>query len=295
MRAPSVTAIVCTRNRADGLKRCLEAMRALQLEESAFELLIVDNGSTDNTPSIIEEFKASAPFQVHHLFEPKTGLSHARNHGLRHANGEIILFTDDDCYVTSDWIAATISLFGSDTRKLLAGRVELFDQDHLQLTMKTDMQRSDLHSIGALFGFLHGANMIFGRRVAAEIGLFDIRFGAGTALWAAEDTDFVYRAFRAGIPISYEPSIIVHHDHGRTTPGEGRRLMRGYHKSKGALAAKYLLQRDLNLLRAVVWDVHSVLRSYWAGKCKVGDVLDRLPILGGMLSYILRASWKNPA
>jgi glycosyltransferase involved in cell wall biosynthesis len=293
MVKPSVAAIICTRNRSRRLQRCLEAMRGLELDGTDFELIVVDNGSADPTSEVINAFKASAPFPVRHLFEPKTGLSRARNCGLRQTDADIILFTDDDCYVGPDWVAATVSVFGSDTRRLVAGRVELFDKTQLPITVKTATERDELHSLDKMIGFVFGANMAIGRRVLTEIGWFDIRLGAGTTMRAAEDTDFAYRAFRAGIPISYEPAIVVAHDHGRKTRTEGNALMRGYQLGKGAVAAKYLLKADPDFLRVLLWELASKLRAYRAGRCQIGEILTTLATLPGMISFLLLESWKR--
>lgn len=106
-RSPvNVSAVVCTRDRAAALRRGLASFLELNLDGAVFELVVVDNGSADETASVITGFAAQAPFPVRLVAEPEPGLSRARNCGLRHATGDLILMTDDDCYVQPEWVQA---------------------------------------------------------------------------------------------------------------------------------------------------------------------------------------------
>ena len=292
---PSVSAIICTRNRAASLKRCLEAMQALDLAGADFELLIIDNGSSDATRDTADAFIAVAPFAARYLFEPRRGLSHARNTGIRAARGDILLFTDDDCYVRPDWVRQAIAAFGPDLRQVIGGRVDLFDKDHLSITIKTDPEPEKMASFVRLHGFVIGANMAIGRPVHEEIGVFDTRLGAGTLLRAAEDTEIVYRAFKAGVPVRYEPAIAVEHDHGRTTEKEGRSLMFGYRMGDGALALKYFLNKDPDPMRLVYWEIVSMTRSFWKGSRRFRDWIDLTAYINGMFLFLMCRGWKGRA
>src|SRR5690348_10852795 len=117
----SLSAIICTRNRANSLQRVFDAFAKLDINGIPFELIVVDS-STDNTPAIVEAFAKRAPFSVSYIFEPKSGLSYARNRGIRAATGSVILFTDDDCYPRPNWVRVAAELFEEDTNKAVAGR-----------------------------------------------------------------------------------------------------------------------------------------------------------------------------
>lgn len=99
-----LTVAICTWNRADLLDKTLEGMRELRIPAALeWELLVVDNNSTDHTQKVIESHCNLLPLQP--LEENKQGLSHARNCAIEHANGELIVWTDDDVLVDREWLS----------------------------------------------------------------------------------------------------------------------------------------------------------------------------------------------
>jgi glycosyltransferase involved in cell wall biosynthesis len=89
-----VTVILCTYNRCQSLARALESVAAQILSESVeWEVLVVDNNSSDQTGEVVQDFSGRYPGRFRYLFESKQGLSHARNAGIRAARGEIVLYT----------------------------------------------------------------------------------------------------------------------------------------------------------------------------------------------------------
>jgi glycosyltransferase involved in cell wall biosynthesis len=100
-----VTVAICTWNRAPLLRSALESLRALEVPEGVrFELLVVDNGSSDETPDVLREHASALPLRV--VGEPEPGLSRARNRATAEARGELLLWIDDDVQVEPGWLAA---------------------------------------------------------------------------------------------------------------------------------------------------------------------------------------------
>jgi glycosyltransferase involved in cell wall biosynthesis len=161
-----ISVVVCTRNRVDSLRRCVQALASLHTD-CEWELVIVDNGSDDGTNA----FLASLPswFGKAHVittFEPKRGLAAARNRGFRQTHGNIVAFKDDDCYVSEDYIDALISAFENPEIGFVGGRILLYDQSDIRLTIRESEDYLILQPrtfVGA--GTVQGANMAF-RRVA---------------------------------------------------------------------------------------------------------------------------------
>src|SRR5580698_3195516 len=94
-----ISVIVPTRNRLAQLERCLAAIGAAAKPSCEFDLLVVDNGSTDQTKSVIQKFALSASIRVKYVACPKPGASAARNAGIAASTGDWLVFVDDDCYV----------------------------------------------------------------------------------------------------------------------------------------------------------------------------------------------------
>src|SRR5213593_3681732 len=105
-----LTVAICTWNRWRLLHQALEQMTKLVIPHDVeWELLVVNNNCTDATDRVIEEFASRLPLR--RLFEPKPGLSNARNAAVREARGEYILWTDDDTQVDEHWVATYVRAF----------------------------------------------------------------------------------------------------------------------------------------------------------------------------------------
>jgi GT2 family glycosyltransferase len=259
--APAISVIVATCNRAGKLARCLERLLAMDTGRLAWELICVDNNSSDQTRKLVESFARRAAVPLLYVFEGVQGLGAARNAGLRRARGGIIAMTDDDCLVAADWLAAIWREFqGDPALALLGGRAELHNAHDLPLTIRTSRERRSI-TADSLFDIIPGCNMAFRRGVVERIGGFDADFGAGAPLPAGEDTDFVYRACRAGFAVAYSPAVLLFHDHGRRTGRESDRLRRGYITARGALYLKHALAGDRRILRLAYWEVAGLVKA----------------------------------
>ena len=103
-----VSVIVCTYNRAVLLERLLQSLSALKAEPEQFEIIVVDNNSTDETRHIAESFE-NPRIQFNYFFEARQGLSHARNRGWQEAKGEYVAFLDDEFTVPENWMAKALN------------------------------------------------------------------------------------------------------------------------------------------------------------------------------------------
>jgi glucosyl-dolichyl phosphate glucuronosyltransferase len=223
-RRPDVSIVVCTYNRAASLRLTLAALDAqLTPPDLVWELIIVDNNSTDTTRSEIERFAGSARVAVRPLFVAAQGLSHARNAGLARSHGNIVGFTDDDVRPAPDWVASVAHGMNEHAADIIGGRILPAWREPPPAWLE---QRSFFH--GALAIMTHpaprqvldpsgspsvwGANMAFRRKVFDTVGLFDTRRGlVGTKLYRGEEIDLVERAIAAGYRAVYDPSVVVWH------------------------------------------------------------------------------------
>ncbi len=117
-----LSVIVPTRNRALFLKDALESILKQNLCKEEFEVLVVDNGSTDQTAEVVEEFIAKSN-QIRYFFAPEPGLHVGRHLGAREAKGEILVYVDDDIIATSDWLEAIKNAFNNPKVALVGGKI----------------------------------------------------------------------------------------------------------------------------------------------------------------------------
>ena len=291
---PSVSVVVCTRNRAARLHAMLAAFDGLDVTGvRAFEIVIVDNGSTDGTRAVVADWIARTPLSARLLSEARTGLCRAKNTAIQVSAGDLILCTDDDCAPASDWVQGFLRAFNGNLMQLIGGRVELGDETDARITVKTDTVPDRLASANALLGFVHGCNMAFGRGVVDRIERFDVRLGPGSKCFAAEDTDFVYRAFRAGLPVRYEPGPVVYHNHGRSRAQDHYGLIAKYNFGFGAMVMKHALRGRTDLIRPLYWSMHSIVRHWWTGAypTAMGRTVPRFA--AGAFHFLVRQSWRR--
>ena len=271
-----VSLIIGTRDRCEKLARCLQSVRQISFERP-WELIVVDNGSTDGTAVILREFMASALIPVRYVFEPKPGLGNAHNAGVAVARGEILAFTDDDCYPAPDFLSSLWSVFGDPSVGYISGRIPLYDpadagKGGVRHPEPATFPPNSFIGPGSLFG---GANMAFRRQVLVEIGGFDPLFGPG-ALFNCEDYDAAGRASAIGWKGQYRPEIIVWHHHGRKE-ADLPPLMKSYGIGIGAYHMKILLRG--HRFRWFAKSIHQIRRRYkWSPRCAAWE-----PV--GMMKY----------
>ena len=251
-----VSVVVCTRNRAAQLEAALASYQRLQTMPH-WELVVVDNGSTDGTPDVIDRFAAESRCPVRHVFEPRTGLALARNRGTRAARGEVIAFTDDDCYPDPEYITVLRRLFTDTPYDYAAGQVLLHDPQDDPVSIQ-EHDAAYTIPLGSYIapGQMLGANVAIRRSGLIGLRGFDERLGAGTFFRSGEDTDLLRRASRSGMLGRYDPALKIYHHHGRRG-GQTEALKAGYERGVGAGLAKFACQRETRLeyLRRAYWRI----------------------------------------
>jgi glycosyltransferase involved in cell wall biosynthesis len=215
-----VSIIVCTFNRSAQLRQTLDAFMGVNVPAGlAAELIVVDNASTDNTTEVVRS-TALPQFNLRYTYEPRKGQCFARNRGLDHANGHVILFTDDDVVPSPAWLDGMTEPILSGTAQCVAGRIEL--PSHLCKDWMDAFHRSQLgeriYNGSRSTPVMVGANMAFSRDVLSQVPSFDPELGPGQ-LGYGDDTLFSLQCAEAGFHIACgdERSTVFHHcDPGRT-------------------------------------------------------------------------------
>lgn len=274
--------VICTRNRANQLRQALAAIERVQTQRD-WEAVIVDNGSTDETAAVIGEM-AKRCHRIRYVFEAEPGLGAARDTGWRAAAGTILSFTDDDCYVATDYVDAVCQAFTErDDAGFIGGKISLFDPSDAPVTI--DLRQEPVVIPPRIFvptGALQGANISYRRSTLERIGGFDRRLGAGTP-YPCEDIDAVAAAVWAGIGGAYDPRPTVAHHHGRKQE-DVCKLNASYDAGRGAYYMKYLGRPDSREVYLQNWSRQSFGKG-WNAFRLAGEVDAALRFHGEMKTH----------
>jgi len=222
---PKVSVILCTYNRCELLSTILESLAASMVPDSMdWEVLVVDNNSTDDTRGVVESFRARHGDRFHYLFESTPGKSYALNAGIGAARGEIVAFVDDDVTVEPTWLRNLVVSLDTHDWAGVGGRTlttnEVIPPDWLALDgpyslggiLAAKFDRGDQPC--ELEDTPFGANMAFRRSMFQKYGRFRTDLGPSPnpdVPRPNEDTEFGRRLQAGGEHIGYEPSAVAYH------------------------------------------------------------------------------------
>ncbi|MET0781293.1 MAG: glycosyltransferase family A protein [Microbacterium sp.] len=223
-----VTVIVCTRDRAHLLVDALAALRAAVPADA--EILVVDSGSTTSATR-----DAALTANVRYVRSDTPGLSIARNAGLAATDAELIVFTDDDCAVTPDFLAPLIAPFIDPGVAAATGTLRDIGDSSPLSTAAVEVLRRTNQGLDAG----HGALMAFRRSALLTAGGFDPLLGAGRHFGGAEDMDVFCRLLHAGHAVARVPASVVTHVYTRNDE-DYIALNENYGRGIGAMCAKWL-------------------------------------------------------
>ena len=220
VKAMRFTISICTFNRADVLSRSILAARAQTFTSDQFEILVVDNNSTDNTRELVQKHAAEIS-ALRMVQEANQGLSHARNRALQEARGEFIVYVDDDAELTPGYLAALDRLFREEENVGAAGGpIEVRWLDRVPSWYEPEIDRFFNSLYIASFRMalrypriLFGTNMAFPTAFLRELGGFNTALGRiGTKLLASEDGEIMLRIERkSGRRVFWDPQLRVFH------------------------------------------------------------------------------------
>jgi GT2 family glycosyltransferase len=229
-RAPFVSVIVCSYNGGKTLQKCLESLG--KLDYPHYEVILVDDGSTDDTREIAARFP-----DVRYFHQTNHGLSHARNHGAAVAKGEIFAYTDSDCMADADWLYYLLSTLLSGNYAGVGGpNVSPPAQNWVQACVAAAPGGpSHVLLTDTVAEHIPGCNMAWYRWAFENVGGFDPEYHK-----AGDDVDFCWRVLQAGHEIAFSPTAVVWH-HRRFTLRAFRKQQEGYGEAESMLRFKHLI------------------------------------------------------
>ncbi len=202
---PRVSIIIPVRNNTSGLARCLDALRTQTYPFNNYEILVVDNGSTDDIATLHSVYP-----EVRWLADSGPGSYSARNAGLQHATGDVIAFTDSDCVPEPTWLERGVAALSEKSATVIGGNVDHFNPVERPLNSPEviEILISRLPNIEFLIkklGVASTGNLFVERSAFARVGEFDAR------LKSNGDGEWTQRAVRGGEKLAYGADAVVWH------------------------------------------------------------------------------------
>jgi len=259
-RYPRVSVVVCSYNAERTMEACLASLETLDYPD--YEVIVVNDGSTDRTLEIAERF----PF-CRIISQPNKGLSVARNVGAEASTGEIVAYTDSDCVADSDWLTYLVAKMETSNLAACGGPNFPPPEDSLVPAAVAVSPGGPTHVLisDEVAEHIAGCNMAFRRDALLALGGFDPVYRA-----AGDDVDICWRFQDAGYTIGFSPAAIVWHFR-RNTVDAYLKQQRGYGKAEALVYAKHPFR--FNLLGQAKW----LGRIY--GDLSAALLLSRKPVI----------------
>ena len=225
--SPGISVVVCSYNGSKTIEQCLKA--CMQLKYDNYEVIVVDDGSTDTTADI------ASRYPVRLIRTPNRGLSAARNLGMREAKGEIVAYIDDDAYPDPYWLHYLSIAFQETAFACIGGPNLAPPAEGMMAHSIANSPGGPVHVLLSDEEAEHvpGCNMAFRKEALESIGGFDAQFRV-----AGDDVDVCWRLQQTGKQIGYHPGAMVWH-HRRKSPLAYFRQQRGYGRAEVLLARKW--------------------------------------------------------
>ena len=204
INAVRYSVIVPTYNSGHTLTACLQSLTNQTLPKAEYEIIVVDDGSTDDTATIV------AGFEVNYIVQTNHGPAVARNQGVQHATGEIILFTDADCVPDHNWIQEMVRPFQDAEVVGVKGTYKTKQKELSARFAQAEFEdRYDLLKKHATIDMVDTYSAAFRKDIFLKMGGFDESFPVANN----EDTDLSYRLAAAGYKLVFNPKAFVGHTH----------------------------------------------------------------------------------
>jgi glucosyl-dolichyl phosphate glucuronosyltransferase len=211
-----MSVVLCTYNRHDLMAAALSSLCEQTLAPSLYEIIVVDNNSTDGTRQHVAECSRLYP-HIRYCFEPQQGLSHGRNSGYQLAQGLYVAYIDDDCTVPREWLDIARNVITNVAPALFGGPYQPF---YNSLKPRWYLDRYGTYDGGQVARaldqteYLSGTNLFIKRSLLEQLGGFNIEVGmVGTRLGYGEETALQRRVRQEHhtAMIYYEPRLTVFH------------------------------------------------------------------------------------
>ena len=212
MTNPDISVIVCTYNRADWLREAIESLTKLETDDFTYEVLVIDNASSDNTPEVVKQAAENSACTIRYVREAEPGVSFARNRGLEESKATWIAFFDDDEIAEPDWLLQLMKAAADHDVKIVGGgvRLKLDEGSDRKLKPWVRVMLGCTETMGPQMydgkRVPTTGNMLIHTEIFEKIGMFRTDLVEG-----GEDTDVYHRARNIGYEAYHAPQALTHH------------------------------------------------------------------------------------
>jgi glucosyl-dolichyl phosphate glucuronosyltransferase len=315
---PLVSAVICTHNRSAYLRKALQSLQAQTLAKHRYEIVVVDNASTDNTREVVDK-EGGAVSNLRYIFEPELGLNHARNAGWRNARSPYIAYLDDDAVACSAWLEKIIEVFENIAPQpgCVGGKIEpiweaprpsWLDDEMLPYLAILDWSPSPI--VLDQDQFLAGVNIAFPRSLLEGVGGFRLGLDRTGKNLLSNGDIHVQRLVRAlRYDSYYDPRIVVQHHVAASRLTKEWFVQRAYWQGISDVVLNQLLvpQSRMSLLhetsrqalrltksmsggylspRKIFWHIKGMRFDYWLDLMyETGAIRKRIALSVGVMGF----------
>ena len=210
--SPIISVITPTYNRADELGPLINSLQNQTLDHSLFELIISDDGSTDDTAVVIDTWREKIDFSLRYLTQDNQGPGAARNHGLAECTGELIMFIDSDCEAHQSWVETIYSAYQLDEFDACGGP-DSAKSDFTPIQKAIDFSMTSFLTTGGMRG--HSDKMMAkfyprSHNMALKRSLYE-KIGGFGSLRHGQDIELSHRIHKSGARVKFMKDAIVYH------------------------------------------------------------------------------------
>lgn len=216
-KPPYISVLICTYNRGEILRKCLDSLVEQDAPPDHFEVIVVDNRSTDGTRELVQTYTESYP-HFHYVYEKEQGLSYARNRAYREARADWLLYLDDDARAEVDLVSAAIQLTQEHPYDIYGGKIlpwyahprPAWFCDHYAEKDWSALKKIEPQT--HLEAYAKGCLMLLRRAYLDRYGDFSVDLGmTGNTVAYGEETELQQRFRDQGATLAFAPQLVIHH------------------------------------------------------------------------------------
>ena len=268
----NISVVIPIFNGANFLSAALKGLEAQTLDPSCFEVLAIDDGSTDQSLDLLVNYAQSRPqFSFRYLSHKNSGVSHTRNVGAELCRGEFIAFLDQDAIPSPNWLELGLKCFDDPSISVVEGRIEAIK--NFEATALTHILEN---TTGGRF---MTANCIFRASVFREVGGFDLNFP-----YFLEDSDLAFSILKLGYKIHWAPQVLVFHPYVQKSMTQHVWQMTTLAERIPILLNKHNVNREFCIKHKIPWHTMTACPIYFYGYF----------VAGAGLAFSMLAFWFLP-